>query len=97
MKSNKDTAVCLVAMLLDSSSFLFVKLLVPPQPDGCMSHAGSYAIGMPLQQAIWGTLALEAQQHEVMLNDDRIPPLPWPRDGRDLATRFGMWLTNYLS
>lgn len=44
-------------------------------------------------------MACEAQQYQVVLSDDRIPPLSVhrQRDGRDLATRSGMWLTNYLS
>lgn len=44
-------------------------------------------------------MACEAEQYQMVLSDDRISPLPFPRqrDGRDLATRSGMWLTNYLS
>lgn len=44
-------------------------------------------------------MAREARQYQVVLSDDRIPPLSFhrQRDGRDLATRSGMWLTNYLS
>lgn len=44
-------------------------------------------------------MACEEQKYQVVLSDDRIYPLSFrrQRDGRDLATRSGMWLINYLS
>lgn len=58
--------------------FLPIKYPLPPRPDRCEPNAGSHPVGMRLQQALWGTMACEAEQYQVVLSDDRISPLPFP-------------------